>query len=159
MRFLVCTSASAGQCCKLRVLRANDRIAEPFKVWAMNDGRRILFVERDLGRMLSKHHIGGNFESGAMYGLPPHEMAMILETKMGEDDRTRYLRLKTEAEVRKKELDAKVAASKFPLLKLSSIISWGVLQLLMTVVWHSIKLIVFLVVFPIIIGIIRSQKR
>lgn len=155
MRYLVCTPR--GQDCSvIRVMGEHDTLDQPFEVWALNSGARVLFIEHALGRLLERHRISGDFKRGALYGLAYDEVVSILESKMGEHDRHRYERLMREHDAMKEDFQRRVRESKYPRWAAASAIGWGLTRLTVTFMVKTLSLIVFLIVFPIIIGIIRG---
>lgn len=157
MRYLVCQPR--GECSVLRIMRDDDRISGHFETWALNNGPRVLFVETALGRLLSKHHMGGSYENGALYGLSHTEMVDVLTSKMGECDRARYERLDQELRAAQVQRDEALKKSKFPLLRLAAAISWGTAKLFTTIIIRGTIMIVWLCVIPILIGVIRGMSK
>lgn len=157
MRYLVCQPR--GDCAVLRIMKADDQISGHFETWALNNGLRVLFVETALGRLLNKHHMGGSYESGALYGLSHTEMVDVLTSKMGECDRARYERLEQEVQAAKAQRDEVLRNSRFPLLRLAAAISWGTAKLLTVIVVRGTIMLIWLCVIPILIGIIRGMSK
>ena len=100
MKFFVCQPKGQSMCKVWVSDNAEERVDLPFDTWAIRSGRQLLFIEREMPRLLKELYVGGSFhDGGATYLVTFEEMVMILDEKLGPNDRLR-------CEEAQKEFDA-----------------------------------------------------
>jgi hypothetical protein len=65
----------------------------PIKCWVLDDGKKVSFARMRMGKLLDKYHVGGNFDTVALYGLSFDELCHILREQIGVSDDERYYQL------------------------------------------------------------------
>lgn len=108
--------------------------------WALDDGHRILFAQRKLGKQLESYHLGGTFDRIARYGLPYHDLLKIVESGIGPCDRVRYKQLRDSAGTRNYEL-----------IMVLTTISSGLIGVGLTFFMGAAKFLLVAALFPLVI--------
>lgn len=147
MRYVVCQSRGRDVSTIRITSDANEMVSGPHQVWALRTGRQIIAVELKLSRLLAKYHIGGGFDSRAMYGIEFSEMVLILTDLLGPSDRARYEALSKTRVAADTGTRFVMAAFLFQLLKT-----------LVFVTWRGFVMLAIFLIVPIIIGLVRKHK-
>ena len=160
MKFFVCQPKGQSMCKVWVSDNAEERVDLPFDTWAIRSGRQLLFIEREMPRLLKELYVGGSFhDGGATYLVTFEEMVMILDEKLGPNDRLR-------CEEAQKEFDA--VKDKFKDLRkrlwkerwlASSNIALRLAGSLLYVVWLGMKFLVFVCIFPFFIMWVNKHKK
>lgn len=127
----------------------------PFESWALRDGKQIMFATIKMHKILQSQHFAGSYEQGAMYAYTYEEMCAIITANIGPCDRERY------------EAGLKEESNKTLITGIDRRSKWGViayalwktLVLVMKILIKSINTILFLVLLPLIMSIVRNFRK
>lgn len=88
MNFIVVHSK--GQLTGVSIEPAGRAYPHPIKCWAMNDGRKVTFARTGMAKLLDKFHVGGTYDTMALYGLSFDEVCMMIRERVGPSDDELY---------------------------------------------------------------------
>ena len=117
----------------------------PIKCWALSDGEKVEFVNMRMDTYLKKFYVSGTFQTKALYALTYDEMCMLLTSKLGPDDESRYNMIKQAMPVTSKNHVASTIIEEAGWFGLKAI-------------FMAIKTLLFIVLFPIIIAFFNKRK-
>lgn len=137
----------------VRVVPEGFIVSGPYEAWALNDGKRILFADSGLHRLVKHKYMLGSHTTGAVYAYPFEEMVRICESKIGLGEKGSYeaalLQQATVQEARPKVRDM---PSRWPQDL------FNVLKFIGFVIWRSAKFLLIMGLIPIIISIFKGRK-
>lgn len=147
-----------GNCPAIRVLGSDTVITDRFESWALDTGKRVLTVESVLPRKLRPFHIGGSFSGYAMYGMDYEQLVLVLTELMGETDRQRYERLRTEQDKMTVQQRRHADVGRKRRWELASQIGVTVLIAMIKMLIIVIKAVGFLILFPMLLHFISKGR-
>ena len=91
-----------GDYAYLKIWREDTLVSGEFTSWALT-GPRLLIIANKLHSQLKSMHLTGTYENGAMYAVSYEDMSSILTSILGDDDRTRYEKLRKTSNISRKQ--------------------------------------------------------
>jgi len=119
----------------------------PIKVWAIASGKQVEFAHMRMHKVLDSYHLGGSYQSFAMYAMDFDELCAVIEHHMGPCDEDRYNALLAEQAAQAK-MDKQFGSVKAHVATFFAIETGS---LVIKVAWYACKFVLFCLVFPFVI--------
>lgn len=132
------------------VMGSDTTVTLPFESWALNEGRKIIFANNKMHKMLASHYMLGSYQTQASYAYTYEEMCAIMTSNLGPSDRERYLSLKHDQGLQRPTGDSK--------LDIALYIGLRALELSGTIFVGIAKVMAVLTVVPFIIHLLSKRK-
>lgn len=136
----------------LTITDGDTQLDGEFESWALNNGKRLMFVNNRMHKQLESHYMAGSYQDQAAYGYSYAEMCDIIESFIGINDRKNYEALLAEQQ---EAVKAKVPSNSLPIVMT---ILDGVLLFGIKLCWLTIKLVGFLIIIPVILNLLKKPK-
>lgn len=150
MNYIVVRPFNRGFSAVSIVMGSDTAVKVPFESWALNDGKKILFANNKMHKMLASHYMLGSYQTEASYAYTYEEMCEIMRANLGPSDRERYLALKDEQKIVKPVDGTKAEVALYIVLR--------TLQLCGTILVGVGKVVAVVTLVPFIIHLISKRK-
>lgn len=152
MNYLVVRPYQQNLCSVSIVMGDDVEITGFFESWALNDGKKVLFANTRLHKLVKDHYMMGAFSDKANYAYTYEEMCGIVTTHIGPSDRVRY-------ETSLQEYNEFIKSKPAPVNKyFGAYALWELTKFCTFFVYESIKLVATLIIIPIIAAFISRPK-
>ena len=138
----------------LTITEGDTQLEGQFESWALNSGKRLMFVNNRMHKQLQSHYMTGSYQDQAAYAYSYAEMCDIIESFIGINDRKNYEFLLAEQQEAVKA-KAEVPSNSLPIVMA---ILDGVLLFGIKLCWLTIKLVGFLLIIPVIFNLLKNHK-
>lgn len=150
MNYIVVRPYNRGFSAVSIVMGSDTTVIPPFESWALNDGKKIVFANNKMHKLLASHYMLGSYQTQASYAYTYEEMCAIMTSNLGPSDRERYLALKAEQGLQKPVNGSRGEVALYIALR--------TLQLCGTVFIGVAKIVAILTVIPFIIHLLSKRK-
>ena len=94
MNYIVVRPYNRGFSAVSIVMGSDTQVIPPFESWALDTGKKIIFANNKMHKMLASHYMLGSYQTQASYAYTFEEMCAIMTSNLGPSDRERYLALR-----------------------------------------------------------------
>lgn len=150
MNYIVVRPYNRGFSAVSIVIGSDTEITGPFQSWALNDGKKIVFANNKMHKLLASHYMLGSYQTQASYAYTYEEMCAIMKSNLGPSDMERYLILKHGQSIQKPVNGTRGEVALYIALR--------TLQLCGTVFIGVAKIVAVLTVIPFIIHLLSKRK-
>lgn len=150
MNYIVVRPYNRGFSAVSIVMGSDTQVIPPFESWALDTGKKIIFANNKMHKMLSSHYMLGSYQTQASYAYTYEEMCAIMKSNMGPSDRERYLILKHEQSIQKPVDGTRAEVALY--------IGLRTLQLCGTILVGVAKIMAVVTIVPFVIYMMSKRK-
>lgn len=152
MKYLLVQPKTTQGLSQIKVVGEDYEFDGEGTTWALQIGSQILYVQNAMQRDLKSMYLSGTYELGALYFFDYPDLCNIITSKLGPSDLCRY-------EIAKAELVRTRQWDEFERRQRAGAALDGLLKFLWVLLTCALKIIGFLLIFPLIIHWMNKRHK